>query len=295
MKLFFSKQENPSEDEELNYLKDKFVSFTECESITEISDEKACTGEYKGKKILIRFLSDPSQFKKIANTMLRLESEYLTPLTHVSWEPKSLGSGYNYYLITPHAGKSLSDLFHEKPFSWSERLQIALNIARGLNFLHQNGVVHQQLRPFNILLDSKNQVRLANFISQEKKSFYGVSPYDSRYPDDIGQTADIFSFGMLLVALVIWKDPPAVKFNGKLSHDEHSLLKMVPPTFEKLIGLCLTSQLKHRPKTSNLVTLLEKNLNELYASKSMLFSVFTNDFTMPKVLINEISEYALLN
>ena len=40
------------------------------------------------------------------------------------------------------------------------RLEILLGIARGLEYLHSNGIVHRDIKPENVLLGDKWQVTL---------------------------------------------------------------------------------------------------------------------------------------
>ena len=41
----------------------------------------------------------------------------------------------------------------------AERLDILLGIARGLEYLHSNGIVHRDIKPANILLGKNMEVR----------------------------------------------------------------------------------------------------------------------------------------
>ena len=42
-------------------------------------------------------------------------------------------------------------------------LNIAIQVARGLHFAHQNGIVHRDIKPSNIMLLGDNQVKIADF------------------------------------------------------------------------------------------------------------------------------------
>ncbi|KAK6128654.1 hypothetical protein DH2020_037612 [Rehmannia glutinosa] len=53
--------------------------------------------------------------------------------------------------------------------SWSQRLIIALDVANGLQYMHEHSqpsVVHKDIRTSNILLDSKLKAKIANLYSQ---------------------------------------------------------------------------------------------------------------------------------
>ena len=54
-------------------------------------------------------------------------------------------------------------LVPEPPLSFQQRLDILLGIARGLDYLHSNGIVHRDVKPANVLLDESLQPKIADF------------------------------------------------------------------------------------------------------------------------------------
>lgn len=55
-------------------------------------------------------------------------------------------------------GGTLFRLLHQQrdmPISWAQRLKIALDTAKGMNFLHRQQVVHRDLKSLNLLLAGK--------------------------------------------------------------------------------------------------------------------------------------------
>ncbi|KAF9969625.1 hypothetical protein BGZ73_007943 [Actinomortierella ambigua] len=68
-------------------------------------------------------------------------------------------------LIMEHAnGGSLSDAIEDKQLvNWDVKRRIAREIASGLAYIHQEGVVHRDLKSANILLTEHQQVKLCDF------------------------------------------------------------------------------------------------------------------------------------
>ncbi|XP_047150348.1 serine/threonine-protein kinase-like protein At5g23170 [Vigna umbellata] len=109
---------------------------------------------------------------------------------------------------------SLHDLLHanENPPTWPKRVQIAMQIARAVQFLHQGKpvVIHRDIKPSNILFDSRWNAKLADF----GLAVRGVDPMsrpagtmgylDPCYttPDKLSTKNDIFSFGVVLMEII---------------------------------------------------------------------------------------------
>ena len=51
-------------------------------------------------------------------------------------------------------GGTLEQLLHNRSMelSWHLRIQLALDIARGMEYLHDNGMLHRDLNSHNVLL-----------------------------------------------------------------------------------------------------------------------------------------------
>ncbi len=73
--------------------------------------------------------------------------------------------GETYFFAMEYVeGKSLRDrLMREEKFSPQETLQLMRGICAGLAYAHDNGVVHRDLKPGNILLDTAGTPKLADF------------------------------------------------------------------------------------------------------------------------------------
>ncbi|CAI5931062.1 unnamed protein product, partial [Closterium sp. NIES-64] len=55
-----------------------------------------------------------------------------------------------------------------RPLTWTERLVVAVDVARGVEYLHslaggRDSIVHRDLKPANVLLDSRRRAKVADF------------------------------------------------------------------------------------------------------------------------------------
>uniref|UniRef100_A0ACD5ZL38 Uncharacterized protein n=1 Tax=Avena sativa TaxID=4498 RepID=A0ACD5ZL38_AVESA len=107
----------------------------------------------------------------------------------------------------------------EKSFSWDKLHEIALGIARGLDYLHQGcemQILHFDIKPHNILLDSNFVPKVADFglakLYPRGNSFVPLSVLRgtvgyiapemiSRSFGVISSKSDVYSFGMLLLEM----------------------------------------------------------------------------------------------
>ncbi|KAG9441387.1 hypothetical protein H6P81_017241 [Aristolochia fimbriata] len=107
-----------------------------------------------------------------------------------------------------------------KPLTWVQRVQIALDVAQGLEFLHFGctpPVIHGNIKLTNILLDEGMEAKLTDFWftkAFDKEYLYEdflqlKSSYPEKYPDFesfmsviLYKKNDVYSFGKVLLQLV---------------------------------------------------------------------------------------------
>ncbi|XP_058072935.1 calcium/calmodulin-regulated receptor-like kinase 1 [Magnolia sinica] len=119
-------------------------------------------------------------------------------------------------------GSLASHLYSEthEPLSWDLRVHIALDVARGLEYLHDGAVppvVHRDIKSSNVLLDQSMRARVADFgLSREEianphaSSVRGTFGYlDPEYVSTrtFTKKSDIYSFGVLLFELIAGRNP----------------------------------------------------------------------------------------
>lgn len=90
---------------------------------------------------------------------------------------------------------------------WIQRLRIALDVANGLQYLHEHAqpsIVHGDIRASNVLLDSRFKAKISNF-SMAKPA---TSPAELK--------VDIFAFGVMLLELLSGKKAMGMKEGSEI-------------------------------------------------------------------------------
>ncbi|CAN1190998.1 Serine/threonine receptor-like kinase NFP [Linum perenne] len=113
--------------------------------------------------------------------------------------------------------------------SWSRRLQIALDVANGLQYLHEHvqpKIAHRDIRSSNILLDSRFRGKIANFSVARSAGDYSIAP-----------KVDVFAFGVVLLELLSGKKAMVTAENGEillLAKEIKTVLEVSERRVEKL-------------------------------------------------------------
>ncbi|KAI3452112.1 hypothetical protein Pfo_008777 [Paulownia fortunei] len=134
----------------------------------------------------------------------------------------------HWYLVYEYASNGpLSDWIHdkseEKTMNWNKRLQIALDVAAGLNYLHRYTSpphIHKDLNSSNVLLDRDFRAKIANFglarstEGQEgqfalTRHIVGTQGYMApEYLENgiVSPKLDVYAFGVLMLEILTGKE-----------------------------------------------------------------------------------------
>ncbi|MFW5751005.1 MAG: serine/threonine-protein kinase [Planctomycetota bacterium] len=187
------------------------------------------------------------------------------------------------YLVMEYVdGSSLGDLLDKKGrLEQSMVLPLAAAIAQGLRAIHDNGVVHRDIKPDNILLTRDGRAKIADLgLARQlddpelnRLTATGmvvgtplyVSPEAIRDTKNAGAPSDIYSFGATLYHMLSGKPP----FNGKTPFDVMRAhletppqpLREIDPGISKhlanLVELCLAKTPERRPSLDQIDAILD--------------------------------------
>ncbi|XP_008221195.1 PREDICTED: serine/threonine-protein kinase STY46-like isoform X2 [Prunus mume] len=155
------------------------------------------------------------------------------------------------------SGGSMYDFVHKQTgaLSLQSLLRVAIDVSRGMNYLHQNNIIHRDLKAANLLMDDNGVVKVADFGIARVQAQSGVmtaetGTYRWMAPEVIehkpyDHKADVFSFGVVLWELLTGKGlRPTIP-----SHTN--------PMLMELMERCWQQEPSLRPEFSEIVKMLQ--------------------------------------
>ena len=152
-------------------------------------------------------------------SLLSREVEKLATLYTSRNIVRLLDVGWNaeppYYVMEYVENGSLGDLLDRGPMDVHEAVRIAREVCLALIEAHGAGVLHCDLKPDNVLLDSQYQVRLCDFgqsrMSHERSPALGTLYYMAPEQADLDAVADarwdVYAVGALLYHMLTGEPP----------------------------------------------------------------------------------------
>ncbi|KAI5433636.1 LysM domain receptor-like kinase 3, variant 2 [Lathyrus oleraceus] len=190
--------------------------------------------ELRGKKTAIK------KMKVQATREFLAELKVLTSVHH--WNLVHLigycVEGFLFLVYEYMDNGNLSQHLHNserEPMSWSTRLQIALDVARGLEYIHDHSVpvyIHRDIKSDNILLNENFTGKIADFgltkltdvASSTDNTIHVAGTFGYMPPENaygrISRKIDVYAFGVVLYQLisakaaVIKTDKPSTEFES---------------------------------------------------------------------------------
>jgi serine/threonine-protein kinase len=221
-------------------------------------------------KVLPRaFLHDPSflaRFEKEAKTIASMEHPAIVPVYDFGED-----QGQPFLVMRYMQGGSLADRLEDAPLEIAEIAAILSRLASALDEAHDQGLIHRDLKPGNILFDKRGDPHLSDFgivkLTQETSTLSGsgiigtpayMSPEQARGDRGIDRRSDVYSLGLLIFHMLAGKQPyeADTPMGLALKHIAEPVPSLaqerpdLPQAYEQLIQRVLAKEAHDRPASA---------------------------------------------
>ncbi|XP_049406971.1 receptor-like kinase TMK4 [Solanum stenotomum] len=205
------------------------------------------------------------------------------------------------------------------PLTWKQRLTIALDVARGVEYLHglaQQSFIHRDLKPSNVLLGDDMRAKVSDF-GLVKNAPDGKYSVETRLAGTFGYLApeyastgrvttkiDVFAFGVILMEILTGRKALDESLPEDRSHlvawfkktvvNKEKIVEVLDPTLldpdeetyqsickvAELAGHCAAREPSQRPDMGHVVNVLAPLVEQWTPTAAARGDSFNIDFTM---------------
>jgi formylglycine-generating enzyme required for sulfatase activity len=220
-----------------------------------------------------------ARFRREVETMARLRSPHIVA-AHDAGE----SDGRDYLVMEYVAGRNLADVVREKgPLPVEQALDYLLQAARGLRDAHAAGIVHRDVKPANLLVDSAGVVKVLDLgLARVEERAAGATELTGPHavmgtaaymaPEQAVDTrqadgrADVYSLGCTLFYLLTGKPPHAgnTPMEVLIAHREQPMPSLLtarpdcPPAVAALFRAMTARKPESRPGMEEIIVRLER-------------------------------------
>jgi serine/threonine protein kinase len=177
---------------------------------------------YLNKKIVLKVLHtanlpDPSvleRFKREAKILARLDHPNIIRVLDFGPADNDFYLSFEFF-----NSQNLCQVLKDRKLDFGQKKNILIQLVQGLSAAHQAGIIHRDIKPENLLIDNRQQLKIADFglalmtdetVLTKKSSLVGTPAYMS--PEQIrGETltpqSDLFSLGLVLYEMFCGTNP----------------------------------------------------------------------------------------
>ncbi|KAK1365108.1 Chitin elicitor receptor kinase 1 [Heracleum sosnowskyi] len=173
----------------------------------------------------------------------------------------------------------LRDFSGKEPLSWSSRLQIALDSARGLEYIHEHtnpAYIHCDIKSANIWLDKNLHAKVADFglaklvevrtgfLQTQLVGTFGYMPPEYAKGGELSTKIDVYAFGVVLYELISARE-------AVVKYSEDSTTRAFGEDSTRAVGLvAMFEEVMNQPNPStDLQKLVDPRLGEDYPIDSV--------------------------
>ena len=164
-------------------------------------------------------LSFDKRFRREAKTMAKLSHPNIVSV----YDFGETSEGHIYFVMEYIEGSDLRHLIREKKLEPGKILPIINQICGALQYAHDHGIIHRDIKPANILIDTNDNVKVADFGLAKPRdkdadasmiSIVGFSVGTPSYmapealeDEEVDHRADIYSLGVVIYEMLTGSVP----------------------------------------------------------------------------------------
>lgn len=237
--------------------------------------------ETAGIEVALKILNPAHAHDEAAWTALVREHAIASKLDHPAilkvYPPHREGD----FVALPMELASGGDLRRLRGKSYLDVVPVLIDIAQGLEYAHEHGVIHRDLKPGNILFDARGRVRIADFGIAGMPGEVppagtrpGLSPFTASPEQLRGEppaiSDDIYGLGALAYELLSGYPPYYPRFEVKRVLEEPvpdlKPAHIMPRQLVSTVMRMLSKRATHRPRTMReVIDELDAALNDTLA------------------------------
>ena len=235
------------------------------------------TGELAGEQDVKRFHAE-------AEAAAQLDHPGIVPIFEVGDH-----DGQHYFSMAFIEGSSLADKLKDGPLPPKQAAEQVKKISEAVAYAHQKGVIHRDLKPGNVLLDSNGQPKVTDFgLAKRVETDSGLTatgqilgtpsymPPEQAHgnTEAVTESVDVYSLGALLYALLSGRPPFQADNNldtllQVLEKDPVPLRLLNPKIDSDLETICLKCLEKNPDHRYSSATKLAQDLNRYLEGESI--------------------------
>lgn len=224
-----------------------------CKSLDRIVAIKILKEEYSQDQMFVQ------SFKTEALAAARLSHPNIVNIFDVGQD-----NDIHYIVMEYIEGQTLQEIITtEAPLEPERATEIALMICEGLHHAHENGIIHRDIKPHNILVTKRGIVKVADFgiaqaISKKTLTFardlvgtvHYISPEQAK-GEPVTPATDIYSLGCVLYEMLTGKPPfdaeSTITVALKHIHDEPLPPEQINPAISKGLSAVILKAMEKLP------------------------------------------------
>lgn len=237
-------------------------------------------GRYVGNNRIVAVKILPDDVAANENLVARFdrEIEILKQLKHphiVNCFGGVCESKQRFYAMELVEGGTLADHLQKRGrFTWDYVIDYGLQICSALDYAHQRGVIHRDIKPGNFLLTKAGKIKLSDFglatmiaaarITRAGKTagtFQYMAPEQIQGKPPLSNRTDLYALGCVFYELLTGKPPfeadsPATVLHMHLKEPPPRVITQCrdcPPELDQLIADLLEKDPENRPESASVV------------------------------------------